>query len=49
VGSPDDPTWGDGTVPDNPALDVLELPRLDHALQVSGSPSSSLDVLRTVT
>lgn len=49
VGSPDDPTWGDGTVPDNPALDVLELPGLDHALQVSGSPSSSLDVLRTVS
>jgi hypothetical protein len=48
VGSPDDPTWGGGTVPDNPVLDVLELPGLDHALQVSGSPSSSLDVLRTV-
>ena len=49
VGSPDDPTWGGGTVPDNPVLDVLELPGLDHALQVSGSPSSSLDVLRTVS
>jgi hypothetical protein len=49
VGSPDDPTWGDGTVPDNPALEVLELPGLDHSLQVSGSPSSSLDVLRTVS
>ena len=49
VGSPDDPTWGHGRVPENPALDVLELPGLDHALQVSGSPSSSLDALRTVT
>jgi hypothetical protein len=49
VGSPDDPTWGDGTVPVNPALDVLELPGLDHSLQVSGSPASSLDVIRTVT
>ena len=49
VGSPDDPTWGGGTVPENAALDVLELPGLDHSLQVSGSPSSSLDVLRTVT
>jgi hypothetical protein len=48
VGSPDDPTWSGGTLPDNPALDVLELPGLDHSLQVSGSPSSSLDVLRTV-
>jgi hypothetical protein len=49
VGSPDDPSWGGGTVPDNPALDVLELPGLDHSLQVSGSPSSSFDALRTVT
>ena len=49
VGSPDDPTWSGGTVPDNPALDVLELPGLDHSLQVSGSPSSSFDALRTVT
>ena len=49
VGSPDDPTWGDGTVPDNPALDVLELPGLDHSLQVGADPSRSLDVLRDVT
>jgi hypothetical protein len=49
VGSPADPTWGDGAVPENPALEVLELPGLDHSLQVSGSPSSSLDVLGTVT
>jgi hypothetical protein len=49
VGSPDDPTWEGGAVPRNPALEVLELPGLDHALQVSGSPSSSLDALRTVT
>jgi hypothetical protein len=49
VGSPADPTWGDGSVPANPALEVLELPGLDHSLQVSSSPASSLDVLRTVT
>jgi hypothetical protein len=49
VGSPADPSWGEGRVPENPALEVLELPGLDHSLQVSGSPSSSLDVLRTVT
>jgi hypothetical protein len=49
VGSPADPSWGEGTVPDNPVLDVLELLGLDHSLQVSGSPSSSLDALRTVT
>jgi hypothetical protein len=49
VGSPADPSWGDGTVPDNPALEVLELPGLDHSLQAGGSPSASLDALRTVT
>ena len=49
IGSPADPTWGDGNVPDNPALEVLELDGLDHSLQVSGDPVASLDVLRTVT
>ena len=49
VGSPADPTWGDGRVPDNPALEVLELEGLDHSLQVSGEPLASLDVLRRVT
>ena len=49
VGSPDDPTWGNGTVPDNEALEVLELPGLDHSLQVSRDPRASLDVLATVT
>ena len=41
--------WGDGTVPVNPALEVLELPGLDHSLQVSGDVSASFDALRTVT
>jgi hypothetical protein len=49
VGSPDDPTWAGGNVPDNPALEVLELEALDHSLQVSGDPLASLGVLRTVT
>jgi hypothetical protein len=49
VGSPADPTWGDGTVPDNDALEVLELPGLDHSLQVSGDPRASLDALGRVT
>ena len=49
IGSPDDPTWGDGTVPDNARLQVLELPGLDHSLQVSGDPRASLDVLAHVT
>ncbi len=49
VGSPADPTWGDGTVPGNDALEVLELPGLDHSLQVSRDPRASLDVLGRVT
>lgn len=49
IGSPDDPSWGQGRVPDNDALETLELPGLDHSLQVEGDPLASLDVLRTVT
>jgi hypothetical protein len=49
IGSRDDPTWSDGELPDNPALEVLELDGLDHSLQVKGDPLASLDVLRTVT
>jgi hypothetical protein len=49
VGSPHDPSWGEGELPDNPMLEVLELPGLDHSLQVSRDPIGSLDVLRTVT
>jgi hypothetical protein len=49
VGSPADPSWGEGELPDNPLLQVVELPGLDHSLQVSGDPLASLDVLRDVT
>jgi len=49
VGSPADPTWGDGTVPDNDALVVMELDALDHSLQVSGDPRASLVALGRVT
>ncbi len=49
VGSPADPTWSGGSVPDTEALDVLELEGLDHSLQVAGDPSASLDVLRDVS
>ena len=49
VGSRADRTWEDGTIPDNPALDVLELEGLDHSLQLSGDPLASLDALRDVT
>jgi hypothetical protein len=49
VGSPADPSWEEGELPDNPLLQVLELPGLDHSLQVSRDPIASLDALRTVT
>jgi hypothetical protein len=47
VGSPADPTWGEGSVPER--LEVLELEGLDHSLQVEGDPHASLEVLRKVT
>jgi hypothetical protein len=49
IGSPADPTWGDGAMPEAPAIAVLELEGLDHSLQVEGDPLASLDVLRAVT
>jgi hypothetical protein len=49
VGSPADPSWAGGAIPENPALEVLELPGLDHSLQVTGDPMASLDALRDVS
>jgi hypothetical protein len=49
VGSPADPSWGDGQRPTGDALEVMELDGLDHSLQVPGDPLASLDVLREVT
>jgi hypothetical protein len=49
VGSTADPTWADGEKPHGDPIEVLELPGLDHSLQVGGDPLASLDVLRTVT
>jgi pimeloyl-ACP methyl ester carboxylesterase len=48
VGSPADPSWGNGELPENEALEVLELDDLDHSLQREGDPLGSIDVLRTV-
>jgi hypothetical protein len=49
VGSPADESWGEGNVPASDMLEVLELPGLDHSLQVNRDPAASLDVLATVT
>lgn len=49
VGSPADPTWNGGSVPEAESLEVLELDGLDHLLQAGGAPLESVDVLRQVT
>jgi hypothetical protein len=46
-GSADD-FWRADAIPSNPALEVIELPRLDHALQLPGDPVASIDALRHV-
>ena len=48
VGGSADPTWRPDALPENVMLDVLELPGLDHALQLAGEPEESLKALRTV-
>lgn len=46
-GSADD-FWRRDAIPENPALEVIELPGLNHALQVPGDPLRSIDPLREV-
>ncbi len=46
AGGTADRLWSGGTIPSNPLLEVLELPGLDHALQVPGEPVASLSALR---
>jgi hypothetical protein len=45
VGGTADTLWDATAIPSNPMLDVLELEGVDHALQVPGQPSASLDAL----
>ncbi len=49
LGGTADPMWNADTIPDNPALQVVEVPGVDHALQVAGDPGASLDALRQMT
>jgi hypothetical protein len=49
IGGTADDLWQAPEIPDNPALDVLELPGVDHALQVPGDLLASLDALRALT
>jgi hypothetical protein len=49
VGSADDRTWDAAAIPDNPALEIVELQGVDHSLQRKGDVQGSLDALRRVT
>jgi hypothetical protein len=49
IGSPADPTWANGELPENEALEVMELDGLDHSLQREDDPLGSIEVLRDVT
>jgi hypothetical protein len=48
VGGTADSMWVTAAVPDNPALEVLELPGVDHGLQVAGDLSASLRALEAM-
>jgi hypothetical protein len=45
LGGTADAMWVSDALPDNPALEVVELPGVDHALQVQGDPAASLGAL----
>lgn len=49
LGGTADAMWQAEAIPDNPALRVVELPGVDHALQVPGDVGASLDALRHMT
>ena len=49
LGGNADPMWKADAIPDSPALQVVELPDVDHALQVAGDPVASLEALRQMT
>jgi hypothetical protein len=48
MGGDADDLWRREAIPSNPALEVIELRGLDHALQLPGDPVASLDALRQV-
>ncbi len=49
LGGSADPMWRAEAIPVNPALEVVELANVDHALQVAGDPVASLGALRQMT
>ncbi|MBV8940171.1 MAG: hypothetical protein JO240_00395 [Solirubrobacterales bacterium] len=48
MGGTADDFWRADAIPDNPVLEVIELPGLDHSLQFPGDPLASLDPLARV-
>ena len=49
AGGSADAVWRADVIPANPAIEVLEIPGADHAVQVRGNPYASLDALRRIT
>ena len=49
VGGTADAAWRGDAIPGNPLLEALELPGVDHGVQVAGDPLASLSALRQVT
>jgi len=49
VGGDADPTWRPEAIPAERPIEVLELPGVDHSLQVPGDPAASLDALGRLT
>lgn len=45
VGGTADPVWRAESIPDNAALELLEVPGADHSLQVPGDLRASLEAL----
>jgi hypothetical protein len=48
IGGSADTFWRPEAIPENPAVEVIELPGLDHSLQVPGDPLASLEPLGAV-
>jgi hypothetical protein len=48
MGGTADDFWRREAIPDNPALEIIELPGLDHLLQVPGDPLASIEPLGAV-
>ena len=48
IGGTADAAWRPEAIPNNPVLEVVQLPGVDHALQAPGDPVASLDALRQI-